>query len=101
MRINALLVLLGIASATLVAAPAAHAVPAMVKGTYCELNETTNVLFCDRPLQPDGSWIRCFGFFAGSPYDYRFIGVGNDCFRYDPAAPPTLPLGQPNHHVDA
>lgn len=93
---------LGVASATLVAAPTAQAVPSMVDGVYCEANAVTTVLFCDKPMQPDGSWIRCFGFYPLASYgDYRSIAVGNNCFRYDPAAPPSLPLGQPNHHIDS
>jgi hypothetical protein len=102
MKINAFLVAMGIGAAALVGVPTAQAVPSMVNGIYCEANPITTVLFCDRPMQPDGSWIRCYGFYPFAAYgDYSSIGVGNNCYRYDPAAPPSLPIGQPNHHIDS
>lgn len=73
----------------IVAAPASAGCESQVFATYC-----------DGPIKPDGTWVRCFqttgetNVFGGviSP------SVGR-CFPYDPSNPPLTPLGQPGDHV--
>ncbi|WP_443677838.1 CDGP domain-containing protein [Mycobacterium parmense] len=55
--------------------------------TNCE-SAFNGTMWCDGPIRPDGTWARCFA-----------VSGTQRCFMYDPANPPTLPLGQPNHHI--
>jgi hypothetical protein len=90
MKINAFLVGLGIAAATLMAAPTAHGYPGSY-GTNCETNQL-GVVFCDGIVQPDGTWVRC------NPVPQS---LNYQCWSHDPVSPPSLPLFQPNHHIDS
>jgi hypothetical protein len=104
MKITAVLAGLGIATATLAAAPTADAYPGDPAGANCETN-ALGALYCDGPVQPDGSWTRCVDVSPqpvyGSPYGPGQTGWTSpfhQCYHYDPAAPP-LKLGQPDHHI--
>jgi hypothetical protein len=90
MRAKAFVMGLGIAAATLIVAPAAQAYPGPYGGN-CETTQQ-GAVFCDGNVQPNGGWTRCY------PIPQS---VNYQCLWYDPAAPPTQPLGQPNHHIDA
>ncbi|ASW89727.1 CDGP domain-containing protein [Mycobacterium marseillense] len=85
--------------ATMIAIPIAHADP---MDTNCESN-MLGALYCDGPVQPDGSWNRCvdvgsqaitgqYGQVSG------WTAPMHQCYHYDPAAPP-FKLGQPDHHI--
>jgi len=90
MRVEAFVMGVGLAAAPLMAAPATHAYPGQY-GTNCEMNQYAAV-FCDGNVQPNGGWTRCYPVPQSPNYQ---------CWWYDPANPPTLPLGQPNHHIDS
>lgn len=101
MRIKAILVGLGIASGPWWAPRPHRPCLRWWMAPTAKANGITTVLFCDKPMQPDGSWIECSGFYPFASYgDYRSIGVRNDCFPYDSASPPSLSISQPNHHID-
>lgn len=89
MKINAFLAGLGIAAAMPMGVPIARAYPGDPPGANCESN-ALGALYCDGPLQPDGSWTRCVDVTQPPAY--------HSCYHYDPAQPP-LKLGQPDHHV--
>jgi hypothetical protein len=95
--------LLGIAAATLIAAPTAHGYPGDPAGTNCESN-ALGALYCDGPVQPDGSWTRCVDVSPQPVYggpQGQWNGMTSpyhQCYHYDPVAPP-LKLGQPDHHI--
>lgn len=61
--------------------------------------------YCDEPVAPDGTWQRChqnsgYPVFWGG-WNYRWKPPSNTCYRVDPAKPwPSLPIGQPQFHVD-
>ena len=78
---------LGIAAATLIAAPTAHAYPGDPTGTNCESN-MLGALYCDGPVQPDGSWTRCVDVSSQPVYG----GAQGQWDRNDVAVPPVLPL---------
>jgi len=93
----------GIATATLIAPATAHAYPGDPTGTNCESN-MLGALYCDGPVQPDGSWTRCVDVSSQPVYggpQGQWNGMTSpfhQCYHYDPAAPP-LKLGQPDHHL--
>jgi hypothetical protein len=60
-------------------------VPGMQSNCESGFNGT---LWCDGPIRPDGTWAGCFA-----------VEATQRCFMYNPANPPGLPLGQPNHHI--
>ena len=103
MKISAFLVGLGVAAATLTAAPTAHANPGDPPGTNCETN-LLGALYCDGPVQLDGSWTRCVDVSPqpvyGSPQGQwnGWTTPFHQCYHYDPAQPP-VKLGQPDHHI--
>jgi hypothetical protein len=103
MKINAFLVGLGIAAATPMGVSTAHAYPGDSPGANCESN-ALGALYCDGPVQPDGSWTRCVDVgqqpVFGGPQG-QLNGVTSpyhSCYHYDPAQPP-VKLGQPDHHI--
>ncbi len=103
MRAIGLVMGLGIAAATLAALSAANAYPGDPMGTNCESN-ALGALYCDGPVQPDGSWTRCVDVSAQPVYggpDGGWNGwtmPAHQCYHYDPAQPP-FKLGQPDHHI--
>ncbi|MDT5233976.1 MAG: hypothetical protein QOJ56_4987 [Mycobacterium sp.] len=76
---------LGIAAATLLGVPAAHAYPGDPPGANCE-TVPLGALYCDGPVQPNGGWTRC----VETPIF--------QCYHHDPAAPP-VKIGEPDHHI--
>ncbi|SON63379.1 hypothetical protein MSIMFI_04909 [Mycobacterium simulans] len=83
-------------------APAAGADPGL-PGTNCETN-MLGALYCDGPVQADGSWDRCVDVYPQPIYGGPSGGVSgwsppyHSCYHYDPAAPP-FKLGQPDYHI--
>lgn len=103
MKNTALLIGVGIAAATLTIGPTAGAYPGDPAGTNCETN-LLGALYCDGPVQPDGTWTRCVDVASqpvfGGPRG-QLNGVTSpyhQCYRYDPAQPP-VKLGQPSRHI--
>lgn len=60
--------------------------------------------YCDGPIQPDGTWERCF-VAAGQTFSGQYGQVAGwippvgRCYEVDPAAFPVTPLGQPPYHI--
>lgn len=99
MRIGA-----GITVAVLASAPVVTAVVlAAPASAGCEYQVFAQ--YCDDPIQPDGTWRRCF---TSSPQSFSgqygqvagFIPPTGRCYPVDPNAFPPTPLGQPPYHID-
>lgn len=55
--------------------------------------------YCDGPIRPDGSWRRCT--WTAPSYTGR-VGVPGTVMCREISLPvPALPLGQPDHHIEA
>lgn len=103
MKAFALPALLLVFSGAVLIAPAANGYPGDPPGANCETN-LLGALYCDGPLQPDGSWTRCVDvgqqpIYGGAQGQLNGItSPFHQCYHYDPVAPP-LKLGQPDHHL--
>lgn len=86
-------------AAAVALAPQANADP-VVPGmqTNCE-SGFNGTVWCDGPVKPDGRWARCFSVAPSWTPQGAYVAGAQRCFAYDPANPPGLPLGQPNHHI--
>ncbi|OLP00021.1 hypothetical protein BVU76_22445 [Mycolicibacterium porcinum] len=92
-------VLLARAAAIAAASIAVATAPAASAG--CTIDGPTTM--CDGPITGDGTWKRCFrneGFIYGSGRNSGYVPATGNCFIYNPATPPLLPLGQPSGHID-
>lgn len=84
-------------------APAAHADPLSDPSVHCL--STTFALYCDGPIQPDGTFTRRWtttgqSYYAG-PGQMGFIPSTENYQTIDPNQPwPMTPIGAPQHHID-
>ncbi|MCV6965980.1 hypothetical protein H7J50_19525 [Mycobacterium intermedium] len=67
-------------------------------GTNCETN-MLGALYCDGPVQADGTWVRCVDVAPSYGYGGVYSPPYHKCYAYDPANPGPTPIGQPAYHI--
>lgn len=63
--------------------------------------------YCDAPIQPDGTWQRCWStgqqvypVYGGSP-GFGVVPAMGNCYQVDPKVPwPVVPIGQPQYRIE-
>lgn len=85
----------------IVGLPAASADPGVAgdPATRCQSDAFGTTQWCDEPIQPDGSWRRCWQtssmpFFNGQGGMGGYIPATGRCVTIDAG---TIPFGQPGH----
>jgi hypothetical protein len=104
MKVRRGLLTAALAASLIVGEGTAAVVSAPPASAGCLSTDSQNT-YCDEPVAPDGTWHRCHQnsghrvFWGG--WVYTWTPPTNTCYRVDPSRPwPSLPLGQPQFHVD-